>query len=316
MQRHKHNTSTAPAHHPHGDSTAVISGDLSAHSKRLLAIPSERSDTFLIRQLNTHGQQIDLPQTEAIRAHIYCFFYIIQGEALIKIGDELTLFKANECVIIPEGQFFSVRYYNDCIGFLGGFHPDFLISDTTGNNPLRSFLFLNRWSGHNKVQFDAEHAPYIETIFKRLYTESQNNSNKPILKTYLTTLLVEINNVYNPNNFQPTKQDASSITCEHFIKLVFDNPNAAISIAEYADKLHLSTVYLQKTVKRITNKTPLAWINEAVILEAKTLLSHTDLSVGEIAERVGILDASYFSRLFKKQTGISPIAFKNKQNNP
>jgi AraC-like DNA-binding protein len=56
----------------------------------------------------------------------------------------------------------------------------------------------------------------------------------------------------------------------------------------------------------------LAWIDEAVVSEAKALLSHTDLTVNEIAARVGILDPSYFSRFFRKQVGLTPIDFREK----
>ena len=46
--------------------------------------------------------------------------------------------------------------------------------------------------------------------------------------------------------------------------------------------------------------------------EVKALLSHTDLTVNEIAARVGMLDPSYFSRFFRKQVGMTPVDFREK----
>ena len=47
-------------------------------------------------------------------------------------------------------------------------------------------------------------------------------------------------------------------------------------------------------------------------MEANNLLSQTDSPIGEVATRVGILDPSYFARLFKKHVGVSPSVFRNR----
>ncbi|MDR2844228.1 MAG: AraC family transcriptional regulator, partial [Candidatus Symbiothrix sp.] len=283
--------------HPHSTSapTEMI--------ERFHTMRVENPKLFVIRRLHaTHSAKENF--MPPVRSAIHCFFFVTHGETLIMIGDESYLFKANECAVIPAGQMFSVRYYNDCIGFMGGFHTHFLTADNEGKSLLHTFAFLRKWGTH-KVLFDGQSGLYVANLFERLYQENESDKNESILKAYLTTLLVEIDTAERKMLTQTSDLSAANTLCNHFLEAVFDQPNLNLSIGHYAEKFNVTQAHLQKTVKSCTGKTPLTWINEAVILEAKSLLSHTDIPVNEIAGRVGVLDPSYFARIFKKQVGVT-----------
>ncbi len=80
----------------------------------------------------------------------------------------------------------------------------------------------------------------------------------------------------------------------------------------YADKLNLSPVYLNEVVKRVTGWSVSNYIRNEVILRAKRLLYHTNLTVKEIASSLGFEDNAYFTRFFTKATGKSPLQFRTK----
>jgi AraC family transcriptional activator of pobA len=82
--------------------------------------------------------------------------------------------------------------------------------------------------------------------------------------------------------------------------------------ADYAEKLHLSSPYLNECVKNTTGQSVGYHIQQRVILEAKRLLYHSDSSLKEIAAALGYDDYAYFSRLFTKIAGLSPLSFRNK----
>ncbi len=82
--------------------------------------------------------------------------------------------------------------------------------------------------------------------------------------------------------------------------------------AAYARKLNISTPYLNECVKNTTGYSVSYHLQQRVILEAKRLLVHSDQSVKEIAAALGYDDYPYFSRLFTKVTGITALAFRNK----
>ena len=81
------------------------------------------------------------------------------------------------------------------------------------------------------------------------------------------------------------------------------------SVSFYADKLFKSPKTLSNNFAKLGTG-PLQIIHERIILEAKRLLIYTDKTAKEIAYEVGFDDASHLSRLFKKQTQLSPSDFK------
>ena len=286
----------------HGKNPSIMAGLFSK-------MPVNNNALFVIRRLDVSASPKGFP-SPLIRSEIHCFFYVVKGEALILIGEKSYLFKANECAVIPAGQMFAVRYYNDCTGYMGGFHIDFLNVDNASNSILRSFGFLRQWGNH-KVLFDSMQGDYVRNIFERLCYENEKGNNTKIIKAYLTALLVEIDEVYRNSASSEDELSIENRLCNNFVELVFENANHSLPMAYYADRLNVATAHLHKTIKRFTGKTPLEWVNEAVLLEAKIMLCHTELTVNEIASKVGIHDSSYFSRLFKKHIGTSPVLFRN-----
>ena len=65
-------------------------------------------------------------------------------------------------------------------------------------------------------------------------------------------------------------------------------------------------------MKAVTGMNVTVYIKNEVVLQAKRLLVHTDLTVKEISYRLGIEDHAYFSRLFLQATGVSPTAFRQR----
>jgi two-component system response regulator YesN len=84
------------------------------------------------------------------------------------------------------------------------------------------------------------------------------------------------------------------------------------TIATYAEAAGISENYLSRLVKKSTGRSVGAWIDIVRIQRAKHLLATSALSVIDVATAVGIEDQSYFSRLFKKETGMTPSSFRKK----
>ena len=96
-------------------------------------------------------------------------------------------------------------------------------------------------------------------------------------------------------------------------KLLLENNFTSIkSPTAYAQKLNISTPYLNECVKNVTGYSVSYHIQQRVVLEAKRLLYHSDKSVKEISTELGYDDYPYFSRLFTKAAGITPLTFRNK----
>jgi AraC-like DNA-binding protein len=81
-------------------------------------------------------------------------------------------------------------------------------------------------------------------------------------------------------------------------------------VSEYADRLGYSPRTLNRLARRHTGLTAKELIDERVVLEAKRLLSHSDLPASEVADQLGFDDASNFSSYFRRQAGMTPGAFR------
>ena len=83
------------------------------------------------------------------------------------------------------------------------------------------------------------------------------------------------------------------------------------SAKDFASKLSVHVNHLNRSVKQTTGKTTTDIIANRILIEAKTLLKHTDWNISEIGYSLGFEEASHFNNFFKKQTTYSPGAFRN-----
>lgn len=284
--------------------------DRHEHTPHIMAelfgrIPSDNPDFFIIRRLDMRGRKVEVA-SPPIESPVHCFFHLTEGEAMISVGKDLYFFQPGECSVIPAGQVFSIRYFDDCTGYMGGFSGE-LLSDN-GQNPLHVYTSLRRW-GYHKVTFAAGVADDINGIFRRLYAENETARNPKIIKAYLTALMTEIEETAGHSQ---NPVGGNSI-CDRFLELMFERYNQNRPLSHYASEMNISEEHLRKIVKSNTRKSPLEWINEARVLEAKSLLFNTDMTVSEISHRVGVDDSAYFSRLFKKNTGTNPAAYRSER---
>ncbi|MDE5740417.1 MAG: helix-turn-helix domain-containing protein [Bacteroidaceae bacterium] len=81
-------------------------------------------------------------------------------------------------------------------------------------------------------------------------------------------------------------------------------------VAFYADCLHCSACYLSTTIKKVSGKSPVKWIDEAVIKEACALLKSTNLTIQQISYQLGFPSQSFFGKFFKRIIGLSPKEYR------
>ncbi|MEW9050045.1 MAG: response regulator [Neobacillus sp.] len=102
---------------------------------------------------------------------------------------------------------------------------------------------------------------------------------------------------------------------EKALLYIHDNYTQELTLQEVADHIHISRNYFSILFKRLVSKNFIDYVIELRIKKAKALLSHSSLRVYEVAAESGFNDVKYFSKLFKKITGISPGDFRIHQQN-
>ena len=83
-------------------------------------------------------------------------------------------------------------------------------------------------------------------------------------------------------------------------------------VGDYADMLHISAKSLSNLFLKYHSKSPLKVIGERICLEGQRLLRFSNQNMNEISDTLGFVEPSHFSKFFKKHTGLSPIAYRRK----
>ena len=246
---------------------------------------------FFIRRMDTSGY-IRPAEAPAARLPLIGFVYVSSGEVLIEADGTPFLCQAGQILLIPHQSPFSIRYYRNAVGYTGGFAPS-ILADTKPLKYLSSPLHQGFW-------FDE--GAFMGELFRMLAT-SFEKGDRVFIEKGLDLLLSRI---------KPSQETAFPPAVSQFLESVFHPDKMPGTIRSYADESGISENYLSRLVKKSTGRSVGAWIDIVRIQRAKRLLAHTTLPVIDIAAAVGIEDQSYFSRLFKKETELTPSAFRKK----
>lgn len=106
---------------------------------------------------------------------------------------------------------------------------------------------------------------------------------------------------------------ASSFIVKNALQYIKENYKQKLTLSDVAEKTYVSQWHLSKLLNRHMNQNFSEILNNVRIEEAKKLLKDPSLRIGDIAEEVGFLDMAHFSRVFKKQVGISANEYRNKK---
>lgn len=107
---------------------------------------------------------------------------------------------------------------------------------------------------------------------------------------------------------KPLKRE--EILFKEFIRLVSEHHRKERRVDFYAEQLYLSPKHFSTVIKKVSGKTAGQWIDEYVVLEAKTLLKYSAMSIQEVAYYMNFPNPSFFGKYFKQHTGMSPSEYK------
>jgi AraC family transcriptional regulator len=173
------------------------------------------------------------------------------------------------------------------------------------------------------------------------FIESGNETEDPLLQQIGLALKVEIDKRMDASSslyaeslanalsahllrhymvWKPILRDAagthSASTMRRVIEYIHDNLEAHLTLAELSFIADMSTYHFARTFKQVTGMAPHQYVLNARIERAKSLLLQGNLSIAEIASKVGFFDQSHFTRYFKRLVGVTPqILFRQNSKN-
>ncbi len=202
-------------------------------------------------------------------------------------------------------------------GFTLYIHEDYLIGHPLFNE-IKKYSFFD-YEINEALHLTPREKEIMWSLYYKIETEYHNNPDefsKSIILSHLDSLLKYAQRFYKRQFID--RKPLSGMMVSKFndsLKRYFEDGNLlekGLPTVNYlAAQLNLSSKYLSDLLKQETGKTAMELIHLFVISEAKNLLVEGNRSISEIAYQLGFENPPYFSRLFKKEVGMSPKAFKN-----
>lgn len=264
------------------------------------------SENFSIRDIHTLLAGKDMVQE--LHRHNFYYMLVLQtasGEHQIDftaypVGDNTIFF-------MRTGQVHGLVLKAGSIGYIMQFRHEFYFpKDKAANKRLRKAGNINHYELKNNA-FQKLHRVFTD-IYEE-YTEKKE-SFEDVIRSAMSIVFIELAR----QKLTPSNEKASLYIqerFERFLELLEANLFTHKQVSQYAEMMNLSAYQLNAIAKAVVGKTCSEIINEHITLEAKRCLLATSNRVNQTAYRLGYEDVSYFIRFFKKQTGYSPVAFRN-----
>ena len=272
-------------------------------------------DPFIIRKiLGNFGQ--DAAHEPAHRHSFQEIIWIESGSGEQLIDDRKISLKRNTFYLIGQGQVHQFISGRDLKGYIIRFTNEFLpAAYLISSNNFNSSI-IGRFVAYNQLQIAEEEKQEYTQVMQMLETEAELPEKafgkENSIQQLLIYLLIKLerkareSRIVHDNGVDGEERRVYS----DFLSILESAYHKHHHLDHYASQVGLNKRRLSAIVRKLSGKTPKQVIIERLMNEAKRLLIYTDFSLKEITYLLGYNDPAYFCRIFKDQTGKSPLGFK------
>ncbi|MEQ9363113.1 MAG: AraC family transcriptional regulator [Leptospirales bacterium] len=250
-----------------------------------------------------------LHECRSARHDYHVMMVYTEGRASLWMNSELQC-EPGDIMLIPAGMLHRMREaaantLATGVGFFAG--PD--LSASSAENLLAPYDRV-RSGGLPIGKVPAERQAFFETLFRELEreTKSLEPQGGAAARHLLALLLVETHRIFQKLHDTATPPPTDVVS--RALRFIEDNCLRSISLGDVADAVGRSPAHLTTAVRGATGKPVLAWILAGRMHEARRRLLYTGESVETIAEHVGYADPTHFTRLFRREFGTTPAAWR------
>lgn len=263
---------------------------------------------------------LDLDMRTNSLPHVHTFYEILwffEGRGVHTVDFQDYPVEANSIFFLSPGQVHNFDGRTRHRGISLRLCTDFLKYE---NGDEDIFIKYNMFNAFDAAPYfvlrDASVAEHLRELVGRMREEQMHVEafgHMDILRALIKMFIVNVQrHGMRPDTLPLHTSRASHRLFLLFRKMLEQEFDRIHTVKDYADRLNVSSKTLTNSVTECSRKSPLMFINDRIILEAKRLLRFTNLMVKEIAYRMGYDDPSYFVKFFKRQTGYLPSDFREK----
>ena len=245
----------------------------------------------------------------------YSIFWIESGEAIHATEFVEYSLKADTILFVPPGLKHRMYIDKSVGGIYILFNEEFIQYNRVNVQPLKNYRLFNNSEFKSLITVEPDRKERLRNITNLIFNELRNRDeySQDIVLNLLHLFLLESRRIFDQQN-QSEKEESESTpdtTIIRFKQLIEENFTKEKNVSPYAEMLNMNPSCLNELSKRITGITAGELIRNRVIDETKKLLYSSRMSGKEIAYELGFDDPAYFSRFFKKYTGITLKEFRD-----
>ena len=241
----------------------------------------------------------------------YWIVLVKKGSCEKSIGSFTFPVKEQTLYIVPKRVLHSSNHWSAVTsGYVLLFNIDFFL-----NNAFPKHLISNKKVLKNSIRpylyLDAQQTKHLADMFETILQERSGNERerKEMIAIKILEILINCDRLFslaeqigNERYYHPVVERFNSLLEANFMK--------ERTVSLYAATLEIHPNNLNFLIKEHTGISAKQTINNRIITEAKYLLTHSDQNIKDLANQLGFEEAHNFSTFFKKNAGISPLAYK------
>ncbi|SDZ65928.1 AraC-type DNA-binding protein [Evansella caseinilytica] len=226
------------------------------------------------------------------------YILVVKGRVNYSINDKRIVGEKGDLLYIPSETVRSGKNH------ASGAHQKYTVAFTLAESGEKTATFPIK---HHFHHIKAKNPEYVKHRMERLFVDSRGDRKfqSYICNGILQELLGMFARELESPAITPSKVKYAAIIEQYLLK----NYRRPIEIEQLAKLINRSSSYTISVFKEVMGQSPIKYIHQLRISEACNLLLNTAMTVAAISDYLGYYDPSYFSRMFKKLTSMSPKEF-------
>lgn len=214
--------------------------------------------------------------------------------------------------MIP-GQVHSWNFEGEADGYVIHFSLAFFQSFLLKNEYLDQFPFFSGITDDAVIQIQPPLQQKVVGLFEEIITESENPGQMGIdlVRALMLQVFILLSRI-NTNDKEKQLPAYNYTLLKTFQKLIEKNFATLKLPRDYAELLYITPNHLNAICNDLLGISAGEVIRNRILLEAKRLLINLDLTIAEIGYQLNFSDNSYFTKFFKKYTGLTPEEFRRR----
>ena len=277
------------------------------HVKFKSGLPLEIEVLPIADTVLKHHQTITTPH----RAEFYHIFWVQKGTAEYLVDFEPVKLKAGSFLFVNKDRVQAIDQRSKHDGKILLFTDSFFGKTEEDAKYLHSSILFNDLLDIPVIDVKANSS--LQTIFNAIETELTKDNDPyhyDLLHNLLHNLLLLAERERRAQGFREIAKGADLDYTVLFRDLLSVQFKTLKSVSGYASQMNVSEKRLTNATTKTMGKSPKTIIDERVMLEAKRLLIHTNLSIKEVGYHLGFEEPTNFIKYFRKHTDKTPIEFR------